>query len=53
MLSQESGSGSSGGNGSESGAGNDDDDNDSASLQPGSAAFIITLAALIIGGLLA
>ncbi|EMT74491.1 hypothetical protein ACKRZS_005165 [Fusarium odoratissimum] len=53
VLSQESGSGSSGGNGSESGAGNDDDDNDSASLQPGSAAFIITLAALIIGGLLA
>ncbi|KAH7177180.1 soluble quino protein glucose/sorbosone dehydrogenase [Fusarium sp. MPI-SDFR-AT-0072] len=53
VLSQESGSGSSGGNGSESGAGNDNDDNDSASLQPGSAAFIITLAALIIGSLLA
>ncbi|KAF6523247.1 hypothetical protein HZS61_011746 [Fusarium oxysporum f. sp. conglutinans] len=53
VLSQESGSGSSGGNGSESGAGNEDDDNNSASLQPGSAAFIITLAALIIGGLLA
>lgn len=53
MLNHKSGSGSSGGNGSESGAGNGDDDNDSASLQPGSAAFIITIAALIVGGLLA
>lgn len=53
VLSHESGSGTSGGNGSESGAGSGDDDNDSASLQPGSAAFIITLAAFIVGGLLA
>ncbi|RBA09083.1 hypothetical protein FPRO05_07363 [Fusarium proliferatum] len=53
VLNHKSGSGSSGGNGSESGAGNGDDDNDSASLQPGSAAFIITIAALIVGGLLA
>ncbi|KAF9763654.1 hypothetical protein IL306_003025 [Fusarium sp. DS 682] len=52
VLKQESGSNSSGGSGSESGAGNGDD-NDSASLQPGSAAFIITLTAFIIGGLLA
>ncbi|PNP85295.1 hypothetical protein FNYG_01354 [Fusarium nygamai] len=53
VLSHEGGSGSSGGNGSESGSGSGDDDNDSASLQPGSTAFIITLAAFIVGGLLA
>ncbi|KAM5358919.1 hypothetical protein ACJA88_015259 [Fusarium oxysporum] len=57
MLSQESREGSSGGIGSEQGDGDNDDDNDNSafSLQPGSAAFIVTLAAVIVimGGFLA
>ncbi|KAF9763084.1 hypothetical protein IL306_003251 [Fusarium sp. DS 682] len=55
VLSQESRAGSSGSNGPEPGAGDDDDDNNNSafSLQPRSAAFILTLAAVIIGGLLA
>ncbi|KAF4943276.1 hypothetical protein FSARC_14967 [Fusarium sarcochroum] len=54
VLSQEGRQGSSGGNGSQSGGGDDDgDDNSAYSLRPGSAALIVTLAAVIMGGFLA